>query len=825
MPAPASPTTQFLILPNGLRVMLCHAPRLKRCAAALRVSAGSHDVPRDWPGLAHFLEHLFFLGTERFPAGDNLMAFVQRHGGQVNASTRERTTDFFFELAPPVFAEGLERLCDMLAHPRMALDDQLREREVLHAEFIAWTRDEAARTQMQLVEHVSTEHPLRWFHAGNRYSLLVPRPTFQQALHDFYQRFYQAGQMTLSLTGPQSLAELKALAECLGRMFAEGAQVEQIAPPRLMGASPSAHITVDSRRMHLIFACEDLPDDAEKAADFFCFWMGNSQAGGLVAELKARGLAESLHTEILYQFGGQVLIDIGVVLNAAFAGKRAPTSDHALSVEARLPEIGLMQSAQDQITELFLDWLTFFKRHYPALRDEYALLQQRRLEVGGALTLARHYSDSHASSGLSDRGAGALDALIYQLHGDVELLTPTKTEHQPEATWRLPKPNAFLRAAQLPEEVCPPLSPLPFSSALPFSSGEGAVYLRWSLQHPRPMLWQMLKDSLKSLTEDAQQAGVNLALSAFGSYWQLKLSGLTEPVPAVLEAVLKLLSDPSADTLARYAQPTNEPRLIPIRQLLKTLPDYLLNAATPAFTARESLQSVWQTASWSGLALGFSSELQNSLRHALIGIPGTADVQPPQPPVIPEGKRWETELPESSEDAVLIFCPAPSFSVADEACWRLLAHLAQTPFYQRLRVELQLGYAVFSSFRQIAGQSGILFGVQSPSTTAAELAGHIEQFIASMPTLIASEDVALQGQILAAQLDLGSMETEQAAELMWQAHLVGHDQASLEALKHYLSNLHETDWLAALAQLTGRKTGWLYLANRSRPSGLWSCSE
>ena len=79
---------------------LRHAPDLKRSAAALRVAAGSHDVPLAWPGLAHFLEHLLFLGTERFPASQALMAYVQGHGGQVNARTSERTTDYFFELPP-----------------------------------------------------------------------------------------------------------------------------------------------------------------------------------------------------------------------------------------------------------------------------------------------------------------------------------------------------------------------------------------------------------------------------------------------------------------------------------------------------------------------------------------------------------------------------------------------------------------------------------------------------------------------------------------------------------------------------------------------------
>lgn len=58
--------TRHLTLANGLQLTLRHAPRLKRSAAALRVHAGSHDAPGKWPGLAHFLEHLFFLGTRAF---------------------------------------------------------------------------------------------------------------------------------------------------------------------------------------------------------------------------------------------------------------------------------------------------------------------------------------------------------------------------------------------------------------------------------------------------------------------------------------------------------------------------------------------------------------------------------------------------------------------------------------------------------------------------------------------------------------------------------------------------------------------------------------
>jgi secreted Zn-dependent insulinase-like peptidase len=825
MPAPASLTTHTLILPNGLHVVLCHAPRLKRCAAALRVAAGSHDVPQEWPGLAHFLEHLFFLGTERFPAAQNLMAFVQRHGGQVNASTRERTTDFFFELPPPVFADGLERLCEMLAHPRMAVDDQLREREVLHAEFIAWSRDEAARDQMKRLAPISMDHPLRWFHAGNRYSLLVPRASFQQALKDFYQRFYQAGQMTLSIAGPQPLAELKRLAERFGGLFAAGQRVEQRAPVPLMDGSFNGYAARDSRRTHLMFACEDLPDSADEAVGFLCFWLANAQAGGLIAALKARGWAETLTSEVMYQFQGQALINIEVALPAVFAGKRAPTDQPQSTVGGSLLAIKPAQpTVHDQVTALFFDWLMFFKTYYPALRTEYALLQQRRLDVGGALMLARHYSETpsrQAIPGLSDQGARALEALIDQLRADT-FSPPLNPAKEADVPWRLPPANAFLHSAPLPAVICPPLTSLTFSDALPDSSGDGAVYLRWTLKNPAPALWQMLADSLKSLIDDAQQAGVSVAFTAYGNHWQLKVDGLTDPMPAVIEAVLKRLAQPDPTTLALYGQPSTEPRLIPIRQLLKTLPDHLMNRPSAKKPDTEQpLQSVWDNASWSGLALGFSLYQRNALLHAMSKTPGTPEKQILQPPSLPAGRRWHTEPSESSENAVLVFCPAPSHSSEDQARWRLLAHIVQTPFYQRLRVELQLGYAVFSGFRQIEGQSGILFGVQSPSATAEELAQHIEQFIEGMPALIASSDVAAERLAVVAQFDPAAMETVNAAQWWWNAHLAGFGDRALEDMKHYLSNFHEADLQAAFADLKRPDNARLYLSNRSSPGKSW----
>lgn len=783
---PDSIAQRSVTLPNGLRVVLSSVPRLKRCAAAVRVAAGSHDVSPRWPGLAHFLEHLFFLGTERFPGNENLMAFVQRHGGQVNASTRERTTDFFFELPRAVFRDGLDRLCEMLVRPRMTMADQSREREVLHAEFIAWARDDSARERIRLLQPLSAAHPLRGFHAGNRYSLPVPRLTFQHALQDFYRRFYQAGQITLSLVGPQPLDELEALAAEFGTYFAKGEKVEQHKPPPLLAGTPRAICEADLRQMHLTFACEDLPDGHEQAAGFLCTWMNDAQAGGLVAALRGRGLIESLKAETIYGFGGQALIDIELALS---------TPD-----------------AATHVSTLVFGWLTFFRSHYRQLLDEHALLEQRRLAVSDALALARHFSAGPDARGLS---TDAVEALLDRLTLQTLVRTETlSSAHAPSnIEWRLPAPNPFLKQTRSTAAPSSPLTALTFSDALP-ATGEPAVSLRWTLATSQPLLARTLEERLKPLILQARQAGVTLAFGSYGNYWQVKASGLAEPLPAVLEEALRVLGAPESRDRVHRGAMDSEPAAIPIRQLLKSLPDHYLNNENA--TQAIGLERVWSTARWTGFAAGLEGWAQNEVCNAARLIHGIAE-HPPGTAPRDTGTRWITEPSDSSESALLMFYPTPSASLDDEAAWRLFAQLMQAPFYQRLRVELQLGYAVFSGFRQIAGHGGLLFGVQSPSASIGQIVAHIETFIERLPTLIAEADVPTQLKTLRAQLDLAELEQAQAAEILWQAHLAGHGRGYFEGLQHSLKHLDHHALLTAADRLAQSGRIRLCLSNRSSP--------
>lgn len=820
MPALNHPLPHLETLANGLQVSLRHAPHLKRCAAVLRVAAGSHDVPLAWPGLAHFLEHLLFLGTERFPADQGLMAYVRTQGGQLNAKTCERSTEFFFELPVAAFAGGLERLCDMLARPRMHLEDQLREREVLHAEFIAWSRDATAQRQFALFNGLSAAHPLRAFHAGNRYSLNLPNSSFQEALQQFYRDFYQTGQMTLSLAGPQPLEELRALAERYGADLPSGQRLAQNPPPALLTTGSQSYQQVDAQRLDLLLTLEQLPEGAASALDFLCTWLQSAKPGGLLAELQQRRLAHSLKAQPLYLFAGQALLHLEFGLG---------TEDLATPA---------------QVHRLLMEWLGFFSAQadWPELREEYALLQQRQRLVSSALALARRDSQQAADE-LDEQGLAALKALLKQLQ-------PRAVDNF-SSVWSLPSANPFLRStteapraglirgqtsahrglrsfAQDRSRGRKENSALNFSQALPVDGSAGALILRWRLAAPAPAgLHSRLLDSLEPLSRDARQAGVELSFSTCSEDWLLKLSGLHQPMPAVLQQALKTLGCPAESFWQHSAITTGKASLMPIRQLLKTFSEQPL-AASPATPGPQTLQALWAKARWDGLALGLPSSTQETLSRALHHMPGTADASLCQPSPTDVSYRWQALPGESSEQALLLFCPTATRTLADEAAWRLLGQLCQTPLYQRLRVELQLGYAVFSAIRQRNGQTGLLLGVQSPSATLAEILQHLEEYLQRLPEqlqMLTEHAWNDQRQALVRQFHPEELSLEQAAELLWQAKLAGHPSDYLQQLQACIDALTPAAMVQAARGLKSATGGWQALANGPCPGSPWQAAE
>ncbi len=135
------PTATFGTLPNGLRYVIRpnHEPR-NRASMRLVIDVGSLHETEDQRGLAHFLEHMAFNGSEHYPPG-TLVEFFQRmgmnFGGDTNASTGFDRTIYMLELPdtrPETLAEGFRVFSDYAGGLLLRAEDIDKERGIIHSE-------------------------------------------------------------------------------------------------------------------------------------------------------------------------------------------------------------------------------------------------------------------------------------------------------------------------------------------------------------------------------------------------------------------------------------------------------------------------------------------------------------------------------------------------------------------------------------------------------------------------------------------------------------------------------------------------------------------
>ena len=108
---------RYMELPNKLKVVLIYDQDSEKSAASLSVSRGSFHEPDEFPGLAHFLEHMLFIGTETYPEVDSFQKFVSSNGGSTNAYTANDHTNYFFDISSVEIKEGLSRFAHFFIDP------------------------------------------------------------------------------------------------------------------------------------------------------------------------------------------------------------------------------------------------------------------------------------------------------------------------------------------------------------------------------------------------------------------------------------------------------------------------------------------------------------------------------------------------------------------------------------------------------------------------------------------------------------------------------------------------------------------------------------
>lgn len=209
-----SPVTQPLNAPtvyqlaNGLTIV---AEQMPVAAVNLNIwlKVGSAIEPEPINGMAHFLEHMVFKGTDRLQSGE-FERLIEQRGAVTNAATSQDYTHYYITTAPKDFADLAPLQVDVVMNPRIPDDGFERERHVVLEE-IRRSHDNPRRRTFQHTSEITFERlPYRRQVLGP--SEVIEHLTAQQ-MRDFHAEWYQPRSITAAVVGNLPVEQLIQIVE------------------------------------------------------------------------------------------------------------------------------------------------------------------------------------------------------------------------------------------------------------------------------------------------------------------------------------------------------------------------------------------------------------------------------------------------------------------------------------------------------------------------------------------------------------------------------------------------------------------------------------
>ncbi len=217
------------VLENGLAVLVASLPHLHRAHVACMFNVGSRYEAEELNGISHFLEHMMFRGTRRYPSLTAISAAFEDLGGTLDGGTTREHTMYDTYLPPDQLLPGVALLGEVMCEPRMV--GVVKERAVIHQEMLDDVNDSGKLIDLDTVSHRMAygEHPLGYSIIGTEASL---KRINAGALRAHYERFYCGTNGVLTIAGRVGSVEatLEAAAAAFGGLSRGSRVVGDAAP-------------------------------------------------------------------------------------------------------------------------------------------------------------------------------------------------------------------------------------------------------------------------------------------------------------------------------------------------------------------------------------------------------------------------------------------------------------------------------------------------------------------------------------------------------------------------------------------------------------------
>jgi predicted Zn-dependent peptidase len=297
------------VLGNGLRLITETMPHVRSVTLGVWLTRGSRHESDDRAGIAHFVEHMLFKGTDERTAEDIAQA-IDSIGGQLDAFTAKEYASYYIKVLDEHVPLAVDLLSDIVRRPAFAADEIEREKKVILEE-IKMVED----TPDDLVHELFTQH----FWEGHALArpILGSRETVEALNRDtilkYFSGAYVASNMVISAAGNLKHGRVRELVEgAFGDLAAAGDPFGQDPPT----VSPQVVTrTKDLEQSHVCLGTNSYP---QSHADRYVSYILNTVLGGSMSSRlfqnirEKRGLAYSVFSGLsAYRDAGNITIYAG----------------------------------------------------------------------------------------------------------------------------------------------------------------------------------------------------------------------------------------------------------------------------------------------------------------------------------------------------------------------------------------------------------------------------------------------------------------------------------------------------------------------------------
>ena len=194
------------VLKNNIKYTIIQDKNITQASVCVCIKAGSINNPKEYQGLAHFLEHMLFLGSKKYPKENHFDDTLKCHGGNSNAYTALFETVYYFSVNNNYLEKILDIFSRFFIDPLFDKDSVSREINAINSEHMKNYHNDMWRLNYFLTTLAEKDSIINKFNTGNLDTL--NKSNIREKMIEFYNNYYCSDNITVALITPDDISKV-----------------------------------------------------------------------------------------------------------------------------------------------------------------------------------------------------------------------------------------------------------------------------------------------------------------------------------------------------------------------------------------------------------------------------------------------------------------------------------------------------------------------------------------------------------------------------------------------------------------------------------------